>query len=129
MNTTIADRIRALRTESGLSQKDVADKLNISRVTFLKYENGEIEPSRRLYDLARLFHVSETYLLTGKEDEPAAKAEQATPAITLKEQNLLLMLRELPESKRRLVEQTVKALAESSAPSKEKIEQDTEMSS
>lgn len=60
-------RIRALREEAGLSQAELAEKLNVSRVAVTKYETGETNPARSLKKLSNLFNVSVDYLLNGEE--------------------------------------------------------------
>ena len=65
----IGDRLKELRKQRGYSQADVAKLLNIGRTTYLKYENGENKPSRKLKEIASLFHVSTDYLL-GRTDDP-----------------------------------------------------------
>ena len=71
MMETFATRIKKLRLERNLSQKQLADELGITRVAVLKWENGENKPSRRLFDLARFFGVSEEYLIQGQENANA----------------------------------------------------------
>lgn len=65
MNT--AERLRYLREKSGLSQRDMANKLNIGRTTYVKYETGDSKPVRKLTEIAAIFNVSVDYLL-GKEN-------------------------------------------------------------
>jgi putative transcriptional regulator len=48
--------IRALRTERGWSQQDLADKLDVSRQSVNAIETGKYDPSLPLaFSLARLF--------------------------------------------------------------------------
>ena len=57
-------RLRSLRIESGLSQQDIADKLNISRSAIGKYETGAAYPDvEKLILLAGLYNCSVDYLL------------------------------------------------------------------
>ncbi|MDD6120721.1 MAG: helix-turn-helix domain-containing protein [Selenomonadaceae bacterium] len=70
---TIGERLKALRTQRGYSQEQVAKMLGIGRTTYLKYENGENKPSRKLNELASLFGVTTDYLL-GRATEPAKRA-------------------------------------------------------
>ena len=39
---TVGERIKELRTSLGLSQVDIADKINVSKQTLYKYENNII---------------------------------------------------------------------------------------
>lgn len=62
MNIT-AERLRALRKESKMSQQAVADFLGITRTAYNKYESGVIKPVRKLNELAMLFGVTADYIL------------------------------------------------------------------
>ncbi|WP_238884569.1 helix-turn-helix domain-containing protein [Clostridium sp. YIM B02551] len=44
MNTSIGENIKRLRTEKGLTQKELAEKCNISLSALNKYERGERVP-------------------------------------------------------------------------------------
>lgn len=58
------ERLRQLRQEKKLLQKDVAQAINVGRTTYVKYENGDSEPSMKiLIQLAKFFDVSTDYLL------------------------------------------------------------------
>ena len=58
------ERLKNLRIKKGLYQKDVAAVLGVDRTTYVKYENGDSEPSYDvLSKLADLFNVSVDYLL------------------------------------------------------------------
>ena len=61
----IAERLKRLREQSGMSQQQVADKLGVGRTTYVKYETGDSRPTRKLNELAKLFNVSVDYLLKG----------------------------------------------------------------
>lgn len=58
------ETLRNLREEKGLSQKDLADYLKISRQAYNHYEAGKREPSyETLKALSDYFEVSTDYLL------------------------------------------------------------------
>lgn len=58
------DRLRLLRTELGLTQMQMAEKLEISQRTYSHYEAGDREPPFSiLKKICRLFDVSADYLL------------------------------------------------------------------
>ena len=62
------DRLRALRTEKGLSQMDFAKQIRISKSSVNMYERGEREPGfETLEVIADYFNVDMDYLL-GKSD-------------------------------------------------------------
>ena len=67
MMTLTGQRLKALREERGMSQADVAKSIGVGRTTYLKYENGENRPVRKLNELAKLFNVSFDYLLANEE--------------------------------------------------------------
>lgn len=57
-------RIRDLREDSDLSQKEVAELLHISQTTYSRYENGLLDiPSTALIRLAQHYRTSVDYLL------------------------------------------------------------------
>jgi transcriptional regulator with XRE-family HTH domain len=57
------ERLRSLREETGLSQRQLADKLGVERTRYNKWENG-YEPSYEvLVKIADYFCVSIDYLL------------------------------------------------------------------
>lgn len=59
----LAERLRSLRDERGLSQESVAHKAGISTYTYQKFEKGESKPGTpmnpRLYTLLALADVFE----------------------------------------------------------------------
>lgn len=66
-------RLKELRLSKGLSQKELADKLNIGRTTICEYERGKIVPKQEgLLELASFFNVSTDYL-TGVSNDPISK--------------------------------------------------------
>ena len=80
--------LKSIRRETNLSQKQVAEKLNISQQTYSDYENCKTEPSSdTLTEIAKLFDVSVDELL-GREDftpeERAAGAMATRKVIKIK---------------------------------------------
>lgn len=60
----IADRIKNLRISCGMTQSDLAKKLNITRSSVNAWEMGISTPSTTyVVELSQLFHVSTDYLL------------------------------------------------------------------
>ena len=58
------DMIRRLRTEKGLSQDELAEKLFVTRQAVSRWENGETTPNpETLKQLSRLFDISINTLL------------------------------------------------------------------
>lgn len=64
------DRLKQLRNEKKLSQQELADKLEINRSTYARYETSATQPDyETLQKLADFFDVSIDYLL-GRTDNP-----------------------------------------------------------
>ena len=71
--STFSDRIRELRKEAGLTQKELAKKLQLTNSTICDWEKERSEPNiEQLRILSIFFEVSTDYLL-GLEDETGAK--------------------------------------------------------
>lgn len=57
-------RLRELRTKAGMTQGELAKKLNVSGQTILNWENDIYEPKiNQLIALANIFNVSVDYLI------------------------------------------------------------------
>ena len=57
-------RLKALREDSDIPQKELADYLNIKQNTYSQYENGQRQlPIDILKKLAEYFNVSTDYIL------------------------------------------------------------------
>ena len=64
MNNTIGENIRKLRKEACMTQKELADALQISVSNVTKYEKGQLEPNLAIiYKLCELFKISADKLL------------------------------------------------------------------
>lgn len=58
------ERIKALREDNDLNQKDMAEVLNVSQSTYSRYESGFLDvPSEVLIALSRYYNVSVDYIL------------------------------------------------------------------
>ncbi len=68
MNIT-AYRLRILREAKGLSQREVAERIGMTRAAYNKYERGFSRPVRKLDELTALFGVTTDYIL-GKDVTP-----------------------------------------------------------
>ena len=61
---SLGRRLKELRAEKGLTQRQVAEHFRISSVTYLREEKGQREPSlEMLVGFARFFGVTTDYLL------------------------------------------------------------------
>lgn len=87
-----AERLRQLRESAGLTQLELAGKINLKSSAVSKYEKGNTLPTiDTLIKLANIFAVSNDYLL-GVSDIP----NPYTPEnFTSKEINLILRFRKL----------------------------------
>lgn len=64
MEILLGERLKELREEQGLTQRQLAEKLGLNSVTYLHYEKAQREPPLSvLADLAIFFEVSTDYLL------------------------------------------------------------------
>lgn len=64
MKIILGQRLKELREEKGLTQKEIAEKFQIHSVTYLHYEQAQREPPLSLLaDFAVFFGVSVDYLL------------------------------------------------------------------
>ena len=67
---TVSERLTRARKDNGLTQSDVAEKLNVSFQAVSLWERGETTPEvDKLVDIAALYHVSLDWLLTGKTEK------------------------------------------------------------
>ncbi len=86
-------RLKELREEKGITQKNLADSLGLKRTRITSYETGANHPEYAvLLQLADYFHVSLDYL-TGRTDSPEATLAE-------EESRILLLLRRLPAEER-----------------------------
>lgn len=68
------ERIRQLRRTQGMTQEQLATKLNIGDRHLRKIENGEKGPSiDTLVEIAALFGVSLDYIITGSQSQSDLK--------------------------------------------------------
>ena len=76
----LAERIRELRVAKGMSQVDLAKKVNISKQSVSNWENDNIQPSIEMLErLANVFCVSTDYML-GRDDRRYIEVQGLTPA-------------------------------------------------
>ncbi|MEA4947815.1 MAG: helix-turn-helix transcriptional regulator, partial [Oscillospiraceae bacterium] len=58
------DKILMLRKQSGISQEELADKLNVSRQAISRWEMGSAQPdANNILQISKLFSVTTDYLL------------------------------------------------------------------
>ena len=77
----LAERLAALRKRAGLSQGDVAERLNVSRQAVSHWETGFTVPSTdNLSHLGRLYGVTLDELLSYSAALPPEKPQEEAPA-------------------------------------------------
>jgi transcriptional regulator with XRE-family HTH domain len=65
LRKSIAGRLREIRKTLGLTQAELAEKLNISKPTYVRYEAGEIFPSLFvIVGLKEFFNINLNWLVT-----------------------------------------------------------------
>ncbi len=74
----LEQRIRQLRTERGINQKELGDAVGVSKQSVSNWENGNIMPSvDLLIRLADVFGVTTDYLL-GRSEKRTLRVEGLT---------------------------------------------------
>lgn len=85
----LADKILALRRNSGLSQEELAEKLNVSRQSISKWESAASIPDiNKIIELSKLFGVTTDYLLKDDIEKAAFTGEDDAvrlPLVSLQE--------------------------------------------
>ncbi len=75
------NRLKEIRQEKKLSQKDLAKKLNISQQAISLYEKGDREPKLETWQkLADFFHVPTEYLMGLTNDRVTLTINDLNPA-------------------------------------------------
>lgn len=79
----LGEKLTQARKAAGLTQADVAAKLNVSRQAVSRWESGQSKPStERLLALGELYGVSIDQLLnTGNVEAPAVEIVSAPPEV------------------------------------------------
>ena len=113
----LSERLKELRKEAGLTQEDLAGKLEVNSKTISKWETGEQQPSDdNIYSLMRILNVQREYL-TGDEDYrecPFMSDEDAAAAAEAEERRyekqIIEMYRDLGSGSRRAFQIMLTAL-------------------
>ena len=85
---SLGNRIQELRKQAGLSQTDLAVKINLSKSQMIRYENKGVQPPADILNkLADVLNTTIDYLINGNSNEKA----QAT----LKNTELLQRFKEI----------------------------------
>ena len=76
---TLGQKIKKLRIENNLTQKDISELVNVTFQTVSKWENDENEPDiATLRKLASVFGCSMDYLLS-EDEEQAEETKEEKP--------------------------------------------------
>lgn len=85
-------RLKELRKNFGITQKELAERLEVDRTTVIKWEAGKNGATQKtLVKIADLFGVSIEYLL-GESDDPTKKDPQPVPGADQMDEQLQQML-------------------------------------
>lgn len=77
-----AEKLFGLRKQAGMTQADLAEKLNVSRQTVSRWEIGTAKPEvDTIIAISDLFDVSLDYLLRDKRTEENTDPEEALPPV------------------------------------------------
>ena len=103
----ICKKLRECREACALSQRQVAQALNIERSTYTKYETGDTEPNlMTLVKLAAIYNVEPSVLLPNI-DEPeklsfTARADSPIYQLSKEERGLVALYRGMSKEKKLL---------------------------
>lgn len=84
------NRLYQLRKQKGLSQEELANRLNVSRQTVSKWEVGDSTPDmEKFIAMSDLFDVSLDKLVMGKEDEETPPSTTKSEFVTVLNEKVL----------------------------------------
>lgn len=111
MEEGMAQRIKALRLEKGLTLEQVADVVGVGKSTVRKWETGMIANMKRdkIADLAKALGTTPAYLMGWNEEDEENKDSPSELSLTEGEKVLLDLFNRVPEDKQQLVLQMIRA--------------------
>lgn len=114
MSEGMAQRIKQLRQERGLTLEQVANVVGVGKSTVRKWETGMIANMKRdkIASLAKALGTTPAYLMGWDENE-AIKEIPTERILSEKEIALLELFNRVPEDKQKLVLQMIRAALES----------------
>lgn len=105
-------KIKELRYENSLTQEQLAEILGIAKNTLCQYEKNKANPSLEIVlKIADYFGVSVDYLLGREDDFGNITIRSEGEKLTPREEELMEILRSMPESLQDIALDTVRALA------------------
>lgn len=108
MSEGIAQRIKALRQDRGLTLEQVADVVGVGKSTVRKWETGMIANMRRdkIASLAKALSTTPEYLMGWEEDKKISPDELS---LTEGERDVLELFRAIPEDQQPVVLAMIRA--------------------
>ena len=100
MEKGMAQRIKDLRQEKGLTLEQVAEVVGVGKSTVRKWETGMIANMRRdkIADLAKALGTTPAYLM-GWEEDVEKESSPSEPQLTEGEKSMLELFRMIPEDR------------------------------
>lgn len=109
----LRDTLKELRNDKNLTQKELSEKLGLSKNAVCEYEKGRAEPSiETLIELSKIFGVSVDYLV-GIEDDFGNVAVNINANLSPEEKTLLELFNQLPDVRRRTIIDTMRFMVDS----------------
>ncbi len=106
------EKLRALRIECGITQKELAEKIQSTSKSIWAYEKGIATPPIEVVKAyADFFGVSADYLLGRSDDLGYVTVQSSAPALSEKEETLLRYFRSLSDDLQGAALETVRVLA------------------
>ena len=105
MSEGMAQRIKELRKEKGLTLEQVADIVGVGKSTVRKWETGMIANMKRdkIFSLANALGTTPAYLMGWQEDEDNKKISSDELQLTEGEKALIKLLRRVPAAEQPIV--------------------------
>lgn len=89
-NMEFNNRLYELRKRKGLSQEELASRLNVTRQTVSKWEVGDSTPDmEKLTLISDLFEISLDELVLGKKVEPKEVPKQSVESVSMLKEQIL----------------------------------------
>jgi transcriptional regulator with XRE-family HTH domain len=101
MEEGMAQRIRDLRKERGLTLEQVAEVVGVGKSTVRKWETGMIANMKRdkIADLAKALGTTPAYLMGWSEVDQEKKDSPSEPQLTEGEKLMLELFRQIPANR------------------------------
>ena len=122
-NNGIGSRIRKIRKEAGLRQRELAVLLGTSQSAIFKHERGAIPEPKRLLKLAKIGNTTIEWILTGKHwDNGSTEKDRLDPEIL----SIAKALTYLDDEKRKIYRDAIEILEETMAALEKKLNEKIE---